>query len=119
MPLRVSQARMRVLLYALSTCHSIGTPAAADVHGVHEPFEVLRLVCLSGCHERPERDATAVGYKMKLRAKASAGSSQGVVDWLVLSFFFEAPAAERCARMLEPSTSNTLQSIRPYSSSDT
>ena len=61
-------------------------------------------------------NAGAIGHKMKLRAKASAGSSQSVVARLVRPVFFDdfaAPAAARWARTLEPSTSKTLQSMRP------
>lgn len=67
----------------------------SDSNRIHEEFEVLRLVSLPCGDQSTKWHATPVGHKMKLRAKASAGSPQGVVDWLILSFFFDAPAAAR------------------------
>lgn len=95
----------------------IGSSTPRDSDRVHQRFEGLRFVRLSGRDERTERNAATVRHKMKLRAKASARSPQGVVCGLIWPLSFEAPAADRCARTLDPSTSKTLQSMRPCSSS--
>ena len=97
--------------------HRVGATPTTKVHGVHQRFEVFRLMALSRRHQRAQRHAVAIGHQMKLRAKASAGSSQGVVPRLGFAPFFPAPAADRSARMFEPSTSKTLQSMRPSASS--
>lgn len=107
---------------ALVSRHPVRSSATGDRHGVHEPFEEDRFMTLAGRDHRSKRDACTIRYKMKLRAKASAGSSQGEVVRLLSTLFFEdsaPPAADTWARMEDPSTSKTLQSIRPSASSDT
>jgi hypothetical protein len=108
--------RVAVPLVAGDRVRAFASAPAAHLDGVHQRLEAQRLVALPRGGQRAQGHAAAVGHKMKLRAKASAGSSQGVVVRLAGPVFFEAPAAERWARMLDPSTSKTLQSIRPCSS---
>lgn len=79
---------------ALVARHGVRSTSPSDVDGVHQRLEVLRLVRLARGNECAKRDALTVGQKMKLRAKASAGSSQGVVGWFSSIPFFEAPAAD-------------------------
>lgn len=102
---------------SLVTRHRIRSTPTTNAHRVHQRFKARRLVALSRRHQRAQRHAVAIGHQMKLRAKASAGSSQGVVTRFCFAPFLPAPAADLSARMFEPSTSNTLQSIRPSSSS--
>ncbi len=107
-------ARIAVPLVAR---HRVGAAPTTNVDGVHQPFEARRFVALSRSRQHAQRHAAAIGHQMKLRAKASAGSSQGVVARFGFPPFFPAPAADRSARMLDPSTLKTLQSMRPSSSS--
>ena len=103
---------------SLVTGNRIGSATTTNAHRIHQRLEARRLVRLSRRDQHPQRDAATIGHKMKLRTKASAGSSQGVVGRFCFAPFFPAPAADRSARMFEPSTSNTLQSMRPSRSPD-
>ncbi len=95
----------------------VGTTPASDSHGVHQSFELLGLMCLSGGDQGAQRHASSIGHKMKLRSKASAGSSQGVVGGFCFAPFLPPPAADRSARMFDPSTLKAVQSMNPSVSS--
>jgi len=84
---------------------SLWSSAPANPHRVHQSLEALGFVLLARSDQRAQRHAACISHQMKLRAKASAGSSQGVIFGLFAPFL-RAPAAERSARMCEPSTLN-------------
>jgi len=93
----------------------VRTPPTGDPHRVHELFEEDRLATLARRDRRPERDAPAIGDKMKLRDKSLRGIVPRRSRRALLAFIEDAapPAADTWARMDEPSTSKTLPSIRP------
>ena len=81
---------------ALVAGNRIRTLAACDLDGVHQRLEVLGFMRLPGGDQCPKRHALGIRHKMKLRAKASPGSSQGEVIGLIDAFLFDvsdAPAA--------------------------
>ena len=71
-----------------------GTTPTTDLNGVHQCRERLGFVRLACGEKRAQRNTTPIGQKMKLRTKASARSSQGVVVGFSLAPFFTAPAAD-------------------------
>lgn len=88
--------------------------AAAEADAIHQRLELRAFLPLPSGDDHRQRHPAAVADQVHLRAEATARAAQGVVGRLAgYRLFFEAPAAERLARTLVPSTQKSSGSIRP------
>ena len=88
-----------------------------NTHRFHEGFELRRLVTLSRRHFDGKWQAVTVSDQVEFGPESAARAAQRVVFGLFRPPFSPAPAADRLARTLLPSTHHMSQSMRPSASS--
>lgn len=101
---------------ALVAREGFGSGAPTNPHPIHDFFELRALVDLSRRDVDGEGKAVAVSDQVELAPESAARAAQRVVDGFVGAPFFPAPAAERDARTIVPSTHQRSQSIWPSAS---
>ena len=104
---------------ALVTRDCLGAGASTDSDAVHDFFELRALVDLTRRDVDREGKAVAVSDQVELAPESAARATQRVVEGFLGAPFFPAPAAEREARTIVPSTHQRSQSIAPSASSRT
>ncbi len=102
---------------SLVTGKATRTGAPTNPHRIHQPFELRRLVSLSGGDFRGKGQTSAVSNQVQLAAESASRAAQSVVFGLLFAPFLPPPAAARLARIDEPSTHQRSQSIFPSASS--
>src|SRR5215471_5212074 len=87
-----------------------------DGNLVHQGLDPCRVMDLTGGHLRGEGKALTVNHQVEFCAESSPGAAKTVVSRLLRiedETFFEAPAAARAARTLDPSIEKRSHSILP------
>lgn len=111
--------REAVSLVADEAARAAAEPSggAADAHRVHHRLEPRRLVRLACRHLGREGNGSTVSDQVDLASPAASRATQRVVGRLLRDLLDPAPAAERLARTLDPSTHHSSPSMRPSASS--